>query len=161
MKEIHIPMVAVLAVALTGCSTAPVAVEPVGPNPAYSGGRIAEGALQVFSNMIGRSEGDDPPWYQHANYNIYDQQGKLLKHVNNTIGYYESAPRLIVLPAGEYLVKAPASDYLWVSVPVRIEGGQTTRIHLDDKWMPPANVSNGMVVRLPNGEPAGWRPFNL
>lgn len=147
MKTILVLMVAVLVSVLTGCSTTPIAVAPVGPNPALSGNRVAEGTLQVFSNIIGHSEGNNPSWYQHANYYIYDLHGKLLKHVNNTIGYYESAPRLVALPAGTYLVKAPANDYyMWVNVPVTIKGGQTTRVHLDDKWNPPAGTPNGLVT---------------
>jgi hypothetical protein len=161
MKTILILMVAVLVAVLTGCSTNPIAVAPVGPNPALSGHSVSEGTLQVFSNIIGHSRGDNPPWYQHADYYIYDLQGTLLKHVNNTIGYYESAPRMVPLHAGTYLVKAPANDYMWVKVPVTIKGGQTTRVHLDDKWIPPAGTPNGLVIRMPNGEPVGWRHDNL
>ncbi len=161
MKSILILMVTVLAAVLTGCSTNPVALAPVGPNPARSGRGAAEGTLQVFSNIIGHSRGDNPPWYQHTDYYIYDLQGTLLKHVSNTIGYYESAPRMVPLPPGTYLVKAPANDYRWVKFQVPINGGQTTRVHLDDKWIPPAGTPNGMLIRMPNGEPVGWRYDSL
>ena len=161
MKTILILMVAALVAVLTGCSTNPISVAPVGPNPAFGRDSAAEGRLQVFSNIIGHSRGDNPPWYQHADYYIYDLQGKLLKHVNNTVGFYERAPRLVALPAGKYLVKAPANDYMWVNVPVTVKSGQTTRVHLDDKWIPPVGTSNGLLIRLPNGEPVGWLGDNL
>lgn len=161
MKAILILMVGGLVAVMTGCSSNPIAVAPVGPDPALSGYNASEGTLQVFSNIIGHNRGGNPPWYQHADYYLYDLQGKLLKHVNNTIGYYESAPPMVPLPAGTYLVKAPANDFMWVKVPVTIKGGQTTRVHLDDKWSPPAGTPIGLLIRMPNGEPVGWRHDNL
>ena len=157
MKNIHLLMGAGLAALLAGCATTPVALAPVGPNPAGSRSRVPEGGLQVFSSLVGRSEGNNPAWYQHSDYSIYDLNGKLVRHVDNTIGYYEKAPRRVTLPAGRYFLKAQANDYLWVDVPVTIERGQTTRVHLDDNWKLPANASKTELVSLPNGNPAGWR----
>ena len=157
MKNIHLLMGAGLAALLAGCATTPVALAPVGPNPAGSRSGVSEGGLQVFSSLVGRSEGNNPSWYQHTDYSIYDLNGKLVKHVDNTIGYYEKAPRRVTLPAGRYFLKAQANDYLWVDVPVTIERGQTTRVHLDDNWKLPATASKAELVSLPNGNPAGWR----
>ena len=157
MKNIHLLMGAGLAALLAGCATTPVALAPVGPNPAGSRSRVPEGGLQVFSSLVGRSEGNNPAWYQHTDYSIYDLNGKLVRHVDNTIGYYEKAPRRVTLPAGRYFLKAQANDYLWVDVPVTIERGQTTRVHLDDNWKLPANASKTELVSFPNGNPAGWR----
>lgn len=88
MKNIHLLMGAGLAALLAGCATTPVALAPVGPNPAGSRSRVPEGGLQVFSSLVGRSEGNNPAWYQHTDYSIYDLNGKLVRHVDNTIGYY-------------------------------------------------------------------------
>lgn len=54
-------------------------------------------------------------------------------------------------------MKAQANDYLWVSVPVTIERGQTTKLHLDDNWKPPSDTSKAELVSLPNGNPVGWQ----
>jgi hypothetical protein len=80
-----------------------------------------------------------------------------LKRVDNTTGHYMQAPRRVTLPAGHYLVRARANDYLEVEVPVTIEGGRVTRVHLDDKWRPPANTPKNRLVSLPDGIPVGWR----
>jgi len=77
--------------------------------------------------------------------------------VDNTIGYYARAPRRVTLPAGRYLVKAQAKDYFWVDVPVIIERGQTTRVHLDDNWKLPAETPKTELVSFPNGNPVGWQ----
>ena len=141
---------------LVGCSSTPVALAPVGPNPVGAGGMASKGGLQVFSGLVTRTEGDNPTWNQHTDYYIYSSQGKLMKHVDNTTGYYARAPRLIPLPAGSYIVKAQAVDNLWVDVPVVIERGRTTRIHLDDNWKLPTHTPKSELVSMPGGNPVGW-----
>jgi len=157
MKKGYFLLGASLVALLVGCATTPVALAPVGPNPADAGGKAAKGGLQVFSRLVGRSEGNNPAWYQHTDYYIYDLHGKRVRHVDNTIGYYAKTPRRVTLPVGKYLVKAQANDYFWVSVPVTIERGQTTRVHLDDNWTPPADTPKTDLVSLPNGNPVGWQ----
>jgi len=157
MKSVYCFLGTGLVSLLVGCSSTPVALAPVGPNPVGSESMAFKGELQVFSSLVGRSEGDNPTWNQHTDYYIYSSQGKLVKHVDNTIGYYASAPRLIALPAGSYLVKAQAEDYLSVDVPVVIERGRTTRVHLDDNWKLPADTPRRELVSMPNGNPVGWR----
>ena len=116
----------------------------------------ADGGLQVFSRLIGRSEGDNPTWYQHTDYYIYGRDGKLARRIGNNDGRYAEPPRQVMLPAGQYLVVAQANDYFWVEVPVTIKRGQTTRVHLDDHWQPPADAPKTELVCLPNGNPVGW-----
>jgi hypothetical protein len=157
MKDIILLLGAGLVSLLVGCASTPVALAPVGPNPVSVRSNPSGGGLQVFSSLVGRSEGDNPVWYQHTGYYIYDLHGKLVKRVDNTIGYYAEAPRRVALPSGKYLVKAQASDYLWVDVPVTIKPGRTTRVHLDDSWKPPTGTPKTQLVCLPNGNPAGWR----
>jgi hypothetical protein len=156
-KSICVLMGAGMICLLAGCSTTPVAVATIGPNPAGIRTTASKGGLEVYSRLAGRSEGDNPTWYQHSDYYLYNSRGRLIKHVENSVGYYASAPRVMTLPAGDYLVKARSADYLWVKVPVRIEQGRTTRVHLDDNWQLPANMANGELVRMPNGKPVGWR----
>lgn len=156
MKNICCLLGASLGLLLAGCA-APVALPPVGP---YLYGRETtadEGGLVVFSRMHGCSEGNNPTWYQHSDYNIYDLQGKLVKHVGNAIGRYEQAPLEVALQPGIYLVRSRANDYLRVEVPVLVERGRTTRIHLDGDWKYPAGTQMRELVSLPDGNLVGWR----
>jgi hypothetical protein len=139
---------------LLGCST-PVTVGPVGPNPAALENPAKKGQLEVFSALTPRTEGNNPTWYQHTDYTIYNLHGRTVKHVNNTIGYYSSEPRLINLPPGKYLVKAEAEDYPSVTVPVIIDSGRITKVHLDDAWRP-ADDRKTAFITLPAGNPVGW-----
>ena len=147
---------------LVGCSSVPVALAPVGPSPVGSERLDATGELQVFSSLVERTDNQneasrDPLWYQHTDYSIYDQHGKLVKRVDNTVGHYEQAPRRVALPAGQYLVKAEANGYFQAQVPVTIERGRTTEVHLDEHWKLPPGAPANELVSLPDGHPVGWR----
>jgi len=162
MKKLFLLLGAGMVSLLMGCSSAPVALAPVGPNPLRIESTADAGQLQVFSGLAERSDngnqgGEDPVWYQHTDYRIYNLHGKLVKRVNNTIGHYEQTPRQVGLPAGRYVVKAEASDYSVVQVPVTIQRGRITRIHLDDNWKLSAETPQNELVNLPNGKPVGWR----
>ncbi len=151
-----------LASLAVGCSTTPVALAPVGPAPAGHRSMTSKGQLQVFTSLAEQSDdqnqaSEDSVWYQHADYDIDSLEGKRVKHVDNTIGHYEEAPRKVTLPTGRYVIRAQAKHYLQVQVPVVIEPGRTTRVHLDDKWRPPTRTPSRELVCLPNGNPVGWR----
>jgi hypothetical protein len=139
---------------LAGCSTAPVALAPVGPAPAGISTTMGNGQLEVYSALSGRTEGNNPSWRQHSDYYIYDNQGKRLQLVDNAAGHYASSPRTVALPAGNYIVKARAKGALWTKTPVVIEPGEITRVHLDGQWQPEADTSQ--LVYGPDGYPVGW-----
>lgn len=158
MKNVYRILGAGLISVLVGCSsTKPVALAPVGPGPDSGGSMASTGDLQVFSRESGRAEGLNPTWHQHSDYYIYDRDGKLVKYVKNSTGYYARGPLPVSLTPGQYLVKAKARDYTWVEVPVIIERGRTTSVHLDDNWKFPATTSASELVSTPNGNPVGWR----
>ena len=146
-----------LALLLTGCTSTPVVLAPVGPSPAAIGRAGSNGQLVVYSAWQGRTEGNNPVWHQHSDYVLYDPQGRRLRYVDNTVGNYERTPRVVTLPAGKYFVKAQAEDYLGVKVPVVIEPGRTTRVHLDGDWKPPVATPTTELVSVPAGYPVGWR----
>ena len=141
---------------IVGCASHPVAVSPVGPNPRGVETDSPEGRLDVFSAWRSHSEGDDPPWFQPTDYYVYDQHGQMVEHVGNSVGRYNSRPRTVMLPPGNYIVKAQAQEYFRVEIPVLIEAGRTTRVHLDDAWQPPADSPKNEFVSLPDGHPVGW-----
>lgn len=155
--KILIPLAAGVASLMVGCSTPSTTLAPVGPNPNRVQTASALGQLEVFSALTGRSEGDNPSWYQHSRYLVYNRLGKRLESVGNTVGYYAEMPRLISLPPGDYLVKAQAKGHWWVEVPVKIERGRTTRVHLDAAWQMPPGTSKSELVSIPAGYPIGWR----
>ena len=157
MKIIPTFLGTALASILVGCSSTPVVLAPVGPSPVAMGATSGSGQLEVFSAMRGHTEGNNPTWYQHTDYYIYDDQNKPLKHVNNKVGHYDRAPRVVDLPPGRYIVKAKAKDYLWIKVPVVIDPGKTTEVHLDDAWTPSQDSKQTELVSVPAGYPVGWR----
>jgi hypothetical protein len=156
MKKNSIILGSMLAALLAGCATSPVVIAPVGPDPARQMTMNRDGQLKVDSSLTWRSEGDNPPWRQHTGYVIYNEQGKVVKHVGNTVGYYAESARLVNLPPGKYVVKARAKDYMWVEVPVVIEPGRITKVHLNDTWHPATAARKTELVSLPSGNLVGW-----
>lgn len=130
MKNVRLVLSAVGVVLLTGCASTPVALAPVGPGPMEHAGIGSRGQLLVYSAWQGHFEGNNPTYYQHADYYIYNSRGKMIHHVYNAVGHYDPAPRLVPLPVGKYLVQSRAIDFgnLLVTVPVVIEPGETTRV---------------------------------
>jgi hypothetical protein len=150
---------------LASCAAPPIALAPVGPGPLPGrASSVRTGYLQVFSSLEEQSDdqnqensGASPFWYQHTDYNIYDAKGKLVKHVDNTAGHYSTSPRRVSLRPGNYTVSARDKEWRSVTVPVVIERGRTTKVHLDDNWQPPPGTKQTEVVSAPDGNPAGWR----
>jgi hypothetical protein len=76
---------------LVGCSSMPVSLGPVGPNPVGARSEAAEGELEVFSQVVAQQDdrnqaGDgEPMWHVHTDYSICNLNGKLVKQVENTI----------------------------------------------------------------------------
>ena len=141
----------------------PITLAPVGPSPLAGGSTsIGAGHLQVFSSLAEQSDDQnqgstDPAWYQHTDYNIYDTGGRLVKCVNNTVGHYSTSPRLVSLRPGNYTVRAQSAEGLSVNVPVVIERGRTTKVHLDENWRPPAGTQKTEIVSALGNYPVGWR----
>lgn len=143
---------------LGSCVSQTITLAPVGPSP-FAGRSSAVGTayLQVFSDLEGITESENPSFYQHTDYNVYDAGGKLVKHVGNTVGHYSTSPRLVPLRPGNYTVRARAKGWLLVNVPVVVERDRTTKVHLDENWKPPAGTPKTQVVSTLGGYPAGWR----
>ncbi len=142
---------------LVSCASRPVGLAPVGPSP-FTGGVASgsTGCLRVFSEREPVIEGDTPIYYQHSDYAVFNARGKLIKYVDNTNGHYETSPRDVPLPPGRYVVRARAKDYLSVEVPVVVQAGRTTSVHLDDRWRPPPSTPRTEFVFEPGGQPVGW-----
>lgn len=147
--------IAGLAVSIfAGCQSQPVTLSAVGPAPASSQLRTANGYLKVFSATEAHVDGDIS-YYPHKGYCILSDSGKMLHYVNNHIGTMDEAPSLVTVPAGHYQVIADAEGYGRVTVPVEIRGGRTTVLHLERDWKPAPGTA-GDMVRLPGGGAVGW-----
>lgn len=155
MKKFPLILGSATALLLAGCASTPVALAPVGPGPnAPANAASPTGNLVVYSAKVARVEGDNPTWFQHSDY--YLESAQTSQRVDNTVGHYTERPRTVHLAAGEYTVKAEASDGHWVTVPVVVQPGETTIISLDGSWHP-GNGAGVAVVRMPDGSAVGWR----
>jgi hypothetical protein len=111
----------------------------------------------LWNNDFGKNEFLYEP--AHTDYTIYNEGGRLLKRVRNARDRNDPEPTLVSLPPGRYQIQAEAEDYagtLEVRVPVVIQAGRTTVAHLSGGWKPQSQYTRNEVVRLPDGEIAGW-----
>jgi hypothetical protein len=166
MKTILVILAAAVVGMLAGCSTTPTELrEPVGPDPFADRSADHDGVLRVFTATDEENDvGFQTPYGQRTDYAIYDWNGRLLTHVrDNNKGHFDGTPRAMHLPPGIYRIRALAAVGLgeWISVPVVIESGRTTDVHLNGHWRPPADSPETALVHAPEGSPIGWRATSL
>lgn len=87
-----------------------------------------------------------------SDYTIRASDRATLERVANQSGPFGSEPETVLLPPGRYLVDARATNFGRVEVPVQIEDGRTTVVHLDGEAEPHAGAG---WVRLPDGQVIG------
>jgi hypothetical protein len=158
--KLMIPIVAaIISLLVAGCASKPVVLPPVGPAPENQTYIPAKGYLRVFSDTEPHEIGENFYYYPHKSYLIYTESGQQFKYVANHVGDMDESPARVSIPAGRYYVLADSSSYGRVKVPVIIEAGRMTVVHLDSAWRSSRSRQTG-VVRLPNGEPVGWGVSN-
>jgi hypothetical protein len=164
MKTTNLFLAASMLAILSGCATSPTMLrEPVGPDPFLKGTADSDGSLQVFTAT---EEEDDvgfvDPYPQRTDYSIYSWSGKLLQHVQYR-GHFDETPRVVRLKPGMYRISALAAVGLgdWISLPVVVDAGRTTSVHLNGHWKPPADSPGSALVYSPSGRPIGWRAASL
>jgi hypothetical protein len=164
---------------LAGCaSVSKVTVtQPIGPPLTGRAEATGDGSLQVFSERV-RADVDinaeEFAWnndfgrndflYEsaHTDYFIYTPDGQLYQRVRNSRGRNDNNPTLVTLPAGSYRIEAEAArndgESLTLDVPVIIEPGQTTTVHLERDWKPSKTMAdNHALVQAYDGRIIGWR----
>ena len=113
----------------------------------------------LWNNDFGKNDFLYGP--SHTSYTIYTAEGKFLRKVRNAEDMSDADPSLVELPPGEYRIQAEAEDEggvtFTVTVPVLVEPGLTTVVHLNGGWQPPHGVDAKSTVQLPNGNYVGWR----
>jgi len=149
---------------LSGCATGKGGTTPaaVGSAPSrLATVNVMNGTLVVYSAYKVNADFNprDPYRLEYSDYEIYTAGGKLLRRVHNNSGTILQNPATVELSTGQYRVVARANGYGHVIVPVVIEPGQDTVLHLDGAGSGPAPVVNNPtnVVRLPNGKVVGWQ----
>jgi hypothetical protein len=171
MKHINIPLIAAISIPLlAGCSSAPIKLDPVGPapsspndslmvvtaEPAPSSAYIQSGWLKVFTATKSVPNGQTYS-YPHTGYRIYTESGKLLEFVPNHVDPMDESATLLKISTGKYEISARSEPYNMVIVPVVIQAGKTTEVHLGAHWQAPSNVPTNEIVYFPDGRPVGWK----
>jgi hypothetical protein len=145
------------ALLFASCASAPTIVhDSVGP-AVVRANNADLGSLMVYS-ATAWTTGDDedsPGRLRHTDYDINAPDGKLFGHVTNA----DEEPSRVSLPSGNYSVVAQSDTARTVVVPVVIRTGRTTVVHLEREkdWDIARDVGNVDLVRLPNGQPIGFR----
>jgi hypothetical protein len=157
MKNIKLILIAASVLpAMVGCASNPVTLNSIGPAPSSNVAFVPKGYLQVFTATETHEIGDNTYYYPHTGYSIHDNSGKVVQFVSNHIGDMDESPAFVTVPSGSYKIVAESESYGRVTVPVVIEEGKTTVVHLDRDWKLASNASAGQIVRLPDGEAVGW-----
>jgi hypothetical protein len=177
MKKIKAMAVAGALMWLVGCASPSrvTVLEPIGPSPRPQAQNSAEGRLKVYSART-VAEPDMAAWQwdsefgrnqilklqynpAHSDYAIYTQGGALVRRVSNARDASDGRPTVVSLAPGTYEVRALAEAAVGsveVGVPVVVQSGRTTGVHLVRGWKPHGRYTDREVVRLPNGQIAGW-----
>ena len=141
---------------MTGCISKPLALSPVGPGPISRNEFSSKGFLQVFSATETIDVDFHAYFNPHTGYDIEDESGKVVQFVPNRASDMDEWPDQVTLPAGNYHIMAESTCCGLTSVPVLIQKGNTTVVHLDRNWWPPSNTPTNQLVYLPDGEVVGW-----
>ncbi len=156
MKASLSSVLGVLSLMTVCCAPGPpVVLEPVGPTP--QGKATANGILKIYTPT--EELGNEGP-VCFTGYRIYSSDGSLFKNVrtNGRISIASEEPTAVMLPEGTYLVEARAEKFPVVKVPVVIEDGRLTVVHLQwqsSRSLPRSDESHW--VKLPDGQVVGWR----
>ena len=158
MKKALCYSMAGVTVFLSACATRQTTVlPPVGSAPFEQARSSPEGALVVYSAPDQGSTSDPDAYPHHSGYRIYFDDGKQLKYVNNWVATFSDEPAIVGLAPGRYKVVARAVRFGTVTVPVVIEAGKTTAVHLDESQLPKRkDRASSDFVHLPNGFAVGW-----
>ena len=136
MKSITLAALTAASLTLTGCAVSPYpsTLATVGPVPLSDHTPNPDaGSLIVYSAFEVNADFNNPDPYHHeySSYRIFTEDGKLLQFVKNDNGTSLGNPITVKLPAGKYLVKAHANGRGTVTIPVIIENGRITAVHLE------------------------------
>lgn len=150
---------------LAGCGTFHYeALSPVGPDPTAIIEAQRQGVLEVYTADVNPASSRLPLQSAHTDYTIFLNDGWFSKRVHNARNMSDARPKLVELAPGTYNIEAQARDAnqgtFTIVVPVVIEAGRTTKVYLDGEWSPRDSSTTAKLVRMPTGQPVGWRASN-
>ena len=154
---------AMILAIIAGCAAPKprLILDPIGPAPDHASADGAAGSLVVFSAFDPFPDLNRTPYRRRfTDYQVFSADGeRLVRSVHNNRETLLNNPPAVELPAGSYRVAARANGYGPVTVPVVIQAGQLTTVHLEGSvWWPRSSpIFDSNPVRLPKGEIAGWR----
>jgi hypothetical protein len=123
-------VVSALALLTTGAVAQTTVLSEVGPDTRPLKASDYVGTLVVYSATDRDPEGKDTVYYSHTSYEVY-RDGRPFRHVYNGHSLALENPTRVSLPKGDYVVVAQSATQGTVKVPVKIETGRTTVLHLD------------------------------
>jgi hypothetical protein len=141
-----------------GCAITPTPLASIGPEPTRTAWSGPEGYLQVFT-ATQTVDADFHAYFNvHVGYEIDDASGKTIEYVANHQSDIDESVDRVSLQPGAYTVVARSTWCGLVKIPVVIEQGRSTAVHLDgNNWWPASRPTANQLVFLPNGEAAGWK----
>jgi hypothetical protein len=160
IKNIFLTGTAIIPL-LPGCALTPVTLDSIGPAP--ENGKpsdyapMGSGWLRVYTATKRHEIGDNTFFYSHTGYRICTKDGQLWKFIPKNTDNMDEAASIVEIPAGDYRIFAQSQAYNLVSVPVVIQAGKTTEVHLGTHWKAPVGTSTNEIVYFPDGWPVGWK----
>jgi hypothetical protein len=123
-----------LAVLVCGCAghrRSEIVLDTVTPESSARAPEERSGLI-VYTATDPHAHFDGSSYHMYySDYEVRSEAGDLIKKVHNDSGTVIEGPVEVKLPAGRYRVHARANGYGWVTVPVVIEAGRVTTVHLD------------------------------
>jgi hypothetical protein len=141
---------------LNGCVSGPTALKPVGPDATSSVESALQGHLLVYTATQAGEDYIRGNFLQLTGYEIKNASGKRFAFVADQDSGWNGSPERVTLPAGTYNVIAESADYGLVTVPVVVQSGRTTAVHLDRDARTPKPYSPKALVQFSDEEKGGW-----
>jgi hypothetical protein len=164
MKNFSLICTLAAGVLISGCATHKGNLTFATVGPVQSDLKMpdaATGTLVVYSAFKRNADFDtsDPTHPEHSDYKILNTDGSLARNVHNvTKTVFEDAVPVSLSP-GKYEVVARANGYGFLTIPVRVDAGQKTVVHLEGGgfWPDDSVFNETNAVRLPDGQVIGWK----
>jgi hypothetical protein len=124
-----------LALLLCGCVSSrrsELVLHTVTPDSPPARAAEENSALVVYTAPDPHAHFEGASYHMYySDYEVRSENGTLIKKVHNDSGTVIEGPVEVKLAAGKYRVHARANGHGWVTVPVVVEPGKVTTVHLD------------------------------
>lgn len=164
MKTLHLLTLTLAATLVSGCAAGKngLVLNTVGPSPSQSmAAGSTNGTLLVYTAYTRNADffGRDSRRPEYSDYKIVSADGNLVLRVHNNNGTILQDLKSVELAPGKYNIFARVNGYGHLAIPVMVEGGQTTVLHLEggNSWPNEAAFNATNSVSLPDGRIIGWK----